>query len=300
MKIRWPVKQCILCLEEGEICEEHLIPRALGGILTCNFLCRACNSRLGSDVEASAKSDPSIHIAILNLHADIPELAQRLIEGSPYCTTGEGPRVSGYIKDREFRINSQKHNDGSLIPPTEETLETIRTMLKRDGHKEAPIKRAVEDFSTAFNTMPENQRMTIMPGLDVVKRSVEEIEPDFSRSTLLNPLLPAKIAFEFLALCVGELIYTEGQQLCELRTILKKEKKSNDTIMRIERLFAGEYRPFHGICNEKNPEFSQIQIRLFGHLVYCVHFPRIRIDGPRYAYTHCLKTGQEDWRIISK
>ncbi len=47
LKVPWAGDRCILCLTEGPLCEEHLIPEALGGNLTSEFLCVSCNSRLG-------------------------------------------------------------------------------------------------------------------------------------------------------------------------------------------------------------------------------------------------------------
>ena len=131
MRADWPARRCILCLEESALSEEHLIPRALGGIFTCHFLCRACNSRFGSDAEAAAKSDPSILLAARKLHSDIPKLSQRLIESHPHFSTGEGLRISGYIQEGAFRVSPQERNDGSLILPTEEARKAITTMLER-------------------------------------------------------------------------------------------------------------------------------------------------------------------------
>ena len=296
MRADWPARRCILCLEESALSEEHLIPRALGGIFTCHFLCRACNSRFGSDAEAAAKSDPSILLAARKLHSDIPKLSQRLIESHPHFSTGEGLRISGYIQEGAFRVSPQERNDGSLILPTEEARKAITTMLERDGYGEAPIKRAVE----TFERLPENRRTSIAHGLDVIKWSVEGVEFDLSQSKLIHPLLPAKIAFEFLALCTGDAICAHDSPLPELRRILTTGIGWDDSILHVERLHTGDARPFHGICNEENPKCSQIQVRLFGCLAYRVRFPRLHIGGPRYAYTHWLATGREDVRIIGR
>ena len=294
MKADWPAAQCILCLERTALCEEHLIPRVLGGGLTCNFLCRSCNSRLGSEVEAGAKSDPSILLAIRKLYDDVPKLSRRLLEGHPHVTTGKGPRVAGHIQDGAFSVIPHERNDGSLILPTSGAPKAIATTLKRDGYGDAPIKGALE----TFEKVPKNQRTPIMHGLEVVKWAIEEIELDLSQSKCMNPLLPAKVAYEFLALCAGEAICSADWPLPELRRIFATGIVGDDIILRVERFQVGDPRPFHGICNEENPEYSQVQVRLFGRLAYGVHFPRLYIGGPRYAYTHCLETRDEDLRII--
>ena len=169
MKADWPAVKCILCLEKTALCEEHLIPRVLGGNLTCSFLCRFCNSRLGSEVEAAAKSDPSILMAVRNLHYEIPHLSRRLIESHPHVSVGAGPRVSGSIQDEAFRVRSHTRDDGSIVLPTAEAHEAIAKILKRDGYGDAPIKRALETLDKA----PENRRISIAHGLEAVKWSIE-------------------------------------------------------------------------------------------------------------------------------
>ena len=295
MKVPWKIGRCIVCCREGPLCDEHLIPRALGGILTCSFLCRDCNSGFGKDVEAAAKSDPSILLAAKHLHEDIPELAQQLLESHPHVTIGPGPRVPGSVRNGEFRAKSRELDDGSLIRPTDETPGVITTMLKRKGYEETPIKRAVE----VLEGMPESRPTTIAPGLEVINWPVEGVELDLSQSVPLNPILPAKIAFEFLALCVGKEIYADEGPLPALRRILMERQHPDDKILRVERLSSGKFRPFHGICIEDNSEYFQIQVRLFGWLAYHVHFPGLRVGGPRYVYTHWLNSGEDYVRTIS-
>ena len=53
-----------------------------------------------------------------------------------------------------------------------------------------------------------------------MKWSIEKIDLDFSDSRLMSPLVPLKIAFEFLACHLGTAIYDEAHQLQELRTAL--------------------------------------------------------------------------------
>ena len=294
MKVDWKVQQCVLCLREGEVSEEHLIPHSLGGMLTCRFLCYSCNSQLGHDVDASAMSDPSLLLAVQHLRKDIPELAQQIIEKVPHVTIGEGPRVSGYIQNCEFRVKGQLLEDGTLVLPADQTPNAIAKMLKRDGFHDTKIQDSLE----ALQDLPESQRTAIVPGIEIINWPVQKIEPDLSQSAPLNRLLPTKIAFEFLALCAGKAIYANELQLTNLRRILMRDKDPDDMILRVERLSSGKYQPFHGIVIEDNPKYFQIQIRLFGWIAYRVHFLKVRLGGPRYWYTHSLRTGEEDIREI--
>ena len=113
-------------------------------------------------------------------------------------------------------------------------------MLQRDGYGEAPIKRAVE----TFERLPENRRRSIAHGLEVVKWSVEGVEFDLSKGKLIHPLVPAKIAFEFLALCIGEAICAHDSPLPELRRILTTGIDWDDSILHVERLHTGDAARF--------------------------------------------------------
>ena len=87
MHIHWPGDRCILCLKQTALTNEHVIPESIGGRLTSNILCAHCNSTFGSKIEAAARSDPSIRIAVENLSGRIPEvMLQILNEGGliPY------------------------------------------------------------------------------------------------------------------------------------------------------------------------------------------------------------------------
>lgn len=95
-----------------------MIPDALGGKLTCSFLCRECNSKLGKDLESKARSDPSILLAVKNLQQKIPSLASDIIGSHPHISHSKPGTNKGYIKNGEYKVKSQKLEDGSLIQPT--------------------------------------------------------------------------------------------------------------------------------------------------------------------------------------
>jgi len=72
--------------KEGHLSVEHVIPRALGGILTCNCLCQPCNDIVGQH-ESALKEDPSIRLALENLRHKAPWLCDRISSGQTF--TGE-------------------------------------------------------------------------------------------------------------------------------------------------------------------------------------------------------------------
>ena len=125
-----------------------------------------------------------------------------------------------------------------------------------------------------------------------MKWTVQDIELDLSKTQLMNPMIPAKIAFEFLAAHVDTAIYDDVPQLSEVRQTLMKPISETDAIQ-VDRLSSNKYEPFHGICFDGNNPHATVQIRLFGWLAFRVHFLHLSVSGPRFVYTHKLDTAEE-------
>ncbi len=291
MEIPWYGDRCILCLNQDELTYEHIIPDSLGGCLTSQFLCYKCNSTLGRKIEHAARFDPSIRIAVQQLANAFPELAKKLNENQRHTCESEPGLSPGYIRNGDFRIFSKELPDGSLLQPTDDAKKTVENILKKSGDKGLPIQEVLN----AFDKAPENERVEIVPGLEIIKWRIDKISPDYSKSPLMSPLVPLKIAFEFIACHIGSAIYNDVGPLNDIRQALMTCESDADHF-RIERLHAEKYKPFHGICFEGNDPYASFQIRLFGWLAFRVKFLRISISGPQFVYTHLIDAGDEDIR----
>jgi hypothetical protein len=288
VRIPWSSDKCILCHKRDALTVEHIIPECLGGKLTSQFLCWGCNSNLGHALEAEARSDPSVRLAVHNLQSGIPELAKKLTENQNCLACGPGGKAPGRLRKGEFKVKSRTAPDGSLIQPTHEARKSIRAILTKSGVEPALVDAAVDTFDQA----PENKRVQVWHGLEVVKWGVERVELDLSGSQVMTPLVPFKIAFEFLACHLGASVYDADPQLLDLRQALRSTTDVNPSF-RVERLAASRYELFHGVCFEGNAPHARLQVRLFGWLAFRVHFLRLAVECDRYAYTHYLSTGKE-------
>ena len=281
-------------MKETPLSKEHIIPEAFGGILTCSLLCSDCNSNLGFSIEAEAKTDPSIRIAVANLRSQIPELADRFMENQNFISHGPGGTEQGTFRDGEFRVRSRTSEDGSLVQPTDRARESIKKILRKDGADQAAIREALRKFDEGG----ENERIRLAFGVEATRWAVEKINHDLSGSSPLTPLVPLKIAYEFVACHLGTAIYDEALQMQEIRTMLLEGVKDHPSF-EVERLEAPEYKPFHGICFEGNDPYGKVLIRLFGRLAYRVHFRWLAFDGSRFVYTHCLATHEDSLDELS-
>ena len=288
MKTPWLGDRCIICLENDALSEEHVIPAALGGDLTCDFLCKPCNDVFGSSFEAKAKTDPAIRIAVAKLRSEIPLLHDQIEEGQQYSAQSgpaRGIYRQGAVTPRTFR-----HNDGSLIASGSDALEHIERILIKDGHTPDFVQAALKKSAAA----PEMQTVELSPGVSIINWPSDNAKPDFSRGIPVDDLLVVKIAFEFFALLSGTAICNDNAHLNEVRHALNCAQPS--AAFTVERLEARDYAPFHGGCFEGNDPYAKIQVRLFGKLAYRVHFHHLSLDGPKIIYTHYLKSGHHDVR----
>lgn len=281
MEVPWPDNRCILCLHSGPLTSEHIIPKALGGCLRVKFLCKKCNDEIGARVEADVKRDPSIRLAIENLSGQIPELAKALSEGQIYLGESKRGPVRGKVKRGVFRVMASKETDNSLIQPTEDARKTLENLLQEIFPDEASVPSALERFDEAA----EDTRIKIAEGIEVIKWSIGAVHPALD-GPMIEDTLPLKVSFEYLACHLGATIYDD--RLNDIRNSLLNQQASPDCY-RVERLRGTVYAPFHGIVIEENAPHVIVQIRLFGWLVYRVHFLRIALDGPRFVYTLDLK-----------
>ncbi len=283
----WSHPRCIICSTEAEFNAEHLIPDALGGKLTCRFVCIGCNSRMGYLFKGQAKADPTIRLLVSKLGASIPALAARLSEGQRYVSSGPGGESIGFLRGREYVTQSRKLEDGSLIQHTPEAAKSVRRMLERAGSDAATIAESLRRLESA----PENTRVAVAGGLEIVKWSIERIEPALD-GPLLSQLAPLKTAYEFLALHLNGAIYEDVPALSAARVALRGGAVDPSHLF-VERLHAPTAKPFHGIVFEGNAPYTTVQVRLFGQLAFRVHFKTIAVGGPRFVYTHDLESNTE-------
>lgn len=266
---------------------EHLIPESLGGKLTSRFLCKDCNSRLGTQVEGQAKLDPMVLQLAARLRAEIPKLATQLEEAQTYVTVGPGGSSRGKIKNGEFAVHATSLPDGSLIQATPTAARTIQKLLQREGLTDEEKASAMRRFAEA----PENMKVTLSPGIDFVKWSVTGLRPSLD-GPMLNPLIPVKSAYEFLALLVGTAIYQDTPALAAIRKSLS-DGQLDSLHIEVERLHAPDSKAFHGLLFEGNNPYAKVQVRLFGQLAFRIHFKCLSVSGPRGMYTHDLSSGEE-------
>lgn len=293
--IPWTSDLCIYCAEpfgEEELRQrtvEHIIPDALGGILTSDCACKRCNSDLGSKVDAKAKTDPMIRSAAAKVGANIPQVAQRLEEGQLYLVNTNVATLKVRLTDGEYVGRWTTLPDGSKIAPEDQAVIALSGMLRRDGLTPLQVKRALRQYKKA----PYDKPLDLSPQTRVVKRAAQLAGRDYSTGEV-PALAIVKMGYAFAAMLVGDAICIDNPALREIRRALR-DGDNNSPAFRVERLQASQADTFHGIHFEGNQPYSIFRIQLFGKAAYRVHFPNLALQVPAQVYTHDIQAN-EHWR----
>lgn len=293
MNCDWKTSRCIICRSEDEITKEHLIPEHLGGKITAKFLCRQCNSTLGHRVESDILQDPIIRQKLDNhIVHEIPELAEKMRSRLEYIGHGEQGVVLGYIKEGTFTVKEQTLEDGSLVSPFDKSIKHLQTIADREGR--GPLLISDNDLSN----LPQDEIVEVANGLWIKNCTVDTVQPKLN-GIVIDPVVPVKIAFEYLALHCGDDIYENSPQLNSIRYQIANTKILTDGDLHVERLVAQNNRLFHGLAFEGNNPGAHVQIRLFGSLGFRVNFCYLSVQCPRVAYTHDLISGKENCNLLT-
>lgn len=293
MEVPWPYDRCILCLGPGPLTKEHIIPDQIGGKLWARFLCPPCNGALGHEVEHSVKGDPAIRLAVEQLKKRMPALGKKIREGQAYVGGGPTGPVRGGLKDGQFRVDTFRAPDGSLIQRTPEARKHIQALLLKSGIDEAQVPAILRRFDQA----PANTRVDFAPGWAAIKREGATIGPALD-GPLLSPQVLLKIAYEFLACHLAEAAYDTRAQLAEIRDAVAG-RSTDPEAYSIEYLTSREYSPVHGLALIGSPHVV-VRICLFDWLRFRVHFHRLAVGAPYFAYMCLLDSGDEDCKVLEE
>ena len=193
MRIPWPGQKCIVCLNSGPLTWEHIIPRALGGDLICNFLCKPCNDRFGFGIDAKAKFDPGLRLTANRLQNDIPTVHAAIEGGQRYVVKSGPARATGVWQQGAILGSIERQDDGSLMVPDNLVRRKLREMLAAEGHEETFIAEALEKQARA----PVGERVELSDEISIVNWEAHCEGADMSDNRLASDLLFAKIAYEF-------------------------------------------------------------------------------------------------------
>jgi len=280
VKIEFDFDRCIYCLRNKADSWEHIIPGSIGGRLQVRILCSDCNHTFGTGLISKVKSSPTIRLAIRNLKNELLGLYRAIETGQIYDAKGKNEdHIRLRFKNSKFETIAHKKNNGSLVVDTKKGLKNISQMLRKEGLSENKI----EDKLQSFQRLEDNKVIQLSETIKVVKWSIDSIFPAL-QGKLLDEKVIVLIAYEFLSLLIGNLIY--DRKLGFIRNFIKKGTMSDKLV--IEHLTSRHYDPYHKIYPELLETEIIINIILFRWIVYKVHIKGFKLSTVDFVYLEDL------------
>ena len=285
MLLPYRFRRCIHCLERRADSMEHLIPQSVGGRLKVHLLCSDCNNTFGSKSVSGLRKDQSIRMAVDNLKPVLPKkLYQEMREGLALVgRTEDGLKVRATQRKGKLLVLHSEDPGRWRIKGIRETKREIKRHLDKMQRPEQEKNQLL----ARVDSLVEGEPLVLPGGQTFVKQPVSELFPD-STGCRVDERVPALIAYEFLALLLGEIIYDESFD--GLRRYIRTGAKSNRHEVR--RMAYKEYEPAHMIAIEVQESDFNVNVCFFGWLVFVVKFKNSVWRGPDIVCREDLKLGR--------
>jgi len=219
---------CILCRNERELTEEHIVPDCIGGTLKSKLLCKDCNSVLGSTIDGSFTSTLLVQLPRQSLQ--IPGKSGKV--PNPFANFGSATHDS-----RELSIRLDEKFKPYVKPVvteqrTDQGLEISITIDKEDeGDLESILQKKITRYYRSQG-MPEDElQAKVAQAIQDAKKAAIAVshQPtiNYSFSIDLNVLVLeiVKIAYEIAALEFGEAYVTDSPVAETPRCALRHQRR---------------------------------------------------------------------------
>lgn len=293
--------RCIFCLEQRAAGDEHVFPLAVGGTLRTDRVCEACNSYLGSKVDAPLVNHlPIAHwrhkLGLAGNSGKVPDVVALLFANPVTLVTDPTMRLAARVNPRTGRLEARL-----LHSVSENRLGdgTVERRVSVDANDVEQIKRVVqaERKRAGKPPFPPDQ---LAAELENLRRSARRIdEPEVHGQIAVNFAAPrpgfVKIAYELAHRWLGESYLDDPTAPLLREVVLGKAGEENGVQM--SELFAPDEGPFalwpadtvkHLAISAADGQTIAIAIKVFETCAAVV----VSRDGGRHRFA------QEDMRFL--
>ena len=285
MQVDYIFEKCILCMKSPPENWEHIIPESLGGNLQARILCISCNSKFGSELVGNLKENDSIRLAMEYLKSELPTLYSHLMDKATFIGKSEDGSLIRVSNNKKYgpRVLFKNGIDGSRIQDTREASKTLENILTKN--KISSIE--ANSIKKAFAELQEDVPLDVPDNYVFTKHITPQLHPELNPKEKIDNRLPTLIAFEFLAIHIGNVILNEAFD--EIRQYIRDGNPTNKVV--VEQFAGGnKYDTIHGIVIEPIDKAIQIRVRLFRWITYVVTFNNFNYRGFDSIYLEDLKS----------
>lgn len=276
--------KCILCTERAPDSREHIIPACIGGTLQALILCTACNSQFGAEFVCQLKRDPSIRMALSCVRARIPKLAAQIEEGLDFVAEDAGgTAVVVSQKKGRWKTKAKEIADNCMVMDTKDAEKYLRNGLRKQGMHGAEIELWAKKFENCNN----NQELQLPNGETFVKKEAAVGLPRLTER-FVDDRVPVFIAYEFLALCLGESIL--GPDFSPMRDYIRVGTKTEQVQVLQKR--TRQCTPDHKVRFGLSDSTLTVFVQFFRCYVFEVRFCSIPLPSEEIVYIEDLENRQ--------
>ena len=259
------------------------MPDIIGGRLQGRMLCNSCNYTFGSSLVSKLKSDASFRFAMEGLKGQLPALYAKTQEKVTFVgSAADGSVIRASVTNKDMKILPGRGANDSLILDTNEAANALHTTLIRHGV--SPEEAAI--WKDRFVQLGEDAPLQIPTGETYIKRPTPPLCPELGQFRVDDRLL-ALIAFEFLSLLIGKLIFRPSFH--PIRQYI--QSKFDTDVVTVEHFAAGrKYDTFHAIAVAPLEGVIRVDIRLFRWIASVVTLHGFDYRGPDSVYFEDLQT----------
>ena len=264
--------------------KEHIIPQCVGGRLSAHILCRECNSTLGAKLVSPIKQEPAIQSAVRALSGKLPAaLVRDYRKQLTFVGRGrDGSVIRAKPHKGGVKILQGPGSHGSYIIDSGQAMKHIEETLGKIGL--APD--IIAEYQRKYTELPVGESLTLPTKKIMVKQPGPPLQVEIS-GTILDNRLSALIAYEFLALCIGDAIYHQNFDAVRSYILTGKPELAVSVV---------QYRaesgpdPIHVIRIDKETADTVVEIRFFRWIVSRVTFGALGYGGPDIVYMEDLES----------
>ncbi len=296
--MRWGEERCIDCLNtpivgdlRSVLTKGHVIPQSVGGNLYAYNECKRCNERFGHGAEAALVGDPAVRSAAETIADQIPDLIRRMRRRKDFLAQSD----TGVLVRARFdgggnlKIHQTHQADGSRTASDADIRMEIETTLRRRGLAQDQIAEELRRLDEAPAETPVS-----IGGFVIRKGSAEGFGLLPYGDPIVRDVALLAIAYRYLATCLGGLIY--GAPFDAIREAIRSNDLPMNGVWRVESYGTRERtpEPWHGLAIKEAQPHVVVYVRLFGALIWLVHFEQIPLKEHRcLPYRIDLTDGSE-------
>ncbi len=138
--------RCIFCLEQRAAGDEHIFPLAVGGTLRTNRVCKACNSYLGSKVDAPLVNhfpiaDWRSKLGLAGSSGKVPDTLALLFANPVTLVSDPTMRLVARVNPKTGRLEARLLHS---VSETRREDSTVERRIAVDANDADQIKRVVQ------------------------------------------------------------------------------------------------------------------------------------------------------------